>query len=221
MPVKFNQYWTVNQDRAKEYQKFVVKKFIPGINKLGIHTVAGWAVLIGGYSEIIFEGVTNDLELLELALRNPQYKDLNDELQNYVKSYKTKVLVSTGIKEAYSTDIKKDTIKFTQAWDVISTMKDEYQAFVTETFYPRMEGLGVQVASEWEVLIGDGPRIICEGRAEDTDTVHLISNLQRDIFRQSKQDLKKFVEHYESRILVFHIQKVKGYKSSSYEIIPV
>ncbi len=221
MPVKFNQYWTVNQDRVKEYQKFVIKRFIPGINKLGIHTVAGWAVLIGGYSEIIFEGVTNDLELLELALRNPQYKDLNDELQNYVKSYKTKVLVSTGIKEAYSTDIKKQTIKFTQAWDIVSNKKAAYKGFVSETFYPRLEELGIQVASEWEVLIGDGPRIICEGRAEDTDSVTLISNLQSDKFRESKQELKRFVEHYESRILIFHIQKVKGYKSSSYEMIPV
>ena len=177
--------------------------------------------MIGGYSEIIFEGVTNDLDLLELALRNTKYKELNDELQNYVRHYKTKVLVSTGIKEAYSTDIKPQTIKFTQAWDVHSHRRKDYNEYVTSSFYPRLEELGVHVASEWEVLIGDGPRIICEGRAEDTDTVTLISNLQSDAFRKSKQELKQFVEHYESRILTFHIHKIKGYKSYSYEIISV
>lgn len=221
MPVKFNQYWTVNQDTMSAYEQFLINKYIPGINKLGIHTVAGWSVLIGGYSEIIFEGVTSDLEILEIALRDAKYKALNDQIQNYVKNYKTKVLISTGIKEAYTTEIKKQTLKFTQAYDIISNKREAYDQFVLTSYYPLLEELGIQIASEWEVLIGDGPRIICEGRAEGQNADSLISNLQRDIYSKAKHKLKRFVEHYESRILTFHIHKVKGYKSSSYDIISV
>jgi hypothetical protein len=47
----------------------------------------------------------------------------------------------------------------------------------------------------------------------------LISNLQSSKFQKAKQGLKQFVENYESRILTFHIQKVLGYKSASYELI--
>ena len=112
MPVKFNQYWSVDFASTRDYEKFIIRKFIPGINKLGIHTVAGWTVLIGAYSEIILEGVTNDLELLEKALRDPKYRELNDDLQNFVKKYKTKVLVSTGKKDEYSKDIKKIQLSF-------------------------------------------------------------------------------------------------------------
>lgn len=219
MPVKFNQYWTVDFDKTKEYEKFVIRKYIPGINKLGIHTVAGWTVLIGGYSENILEGISNDLELLEKALRNKKYRELNDELQNYIKKYKTKVLVSTGKKDAYSKDIRKNTVKFSQTWDVISKSKDLYERYVTETFYPCVEQLGIKVAREWEVLIGDGPRIVCEGRAENIDSTTLISNLQSQKFQKAKQGLKQFIENYESRILTFHIQKILGYKSVSYELI--
>ena len=219
MPVKFNQYWTVDFDKTKEYKKFVIRKYIPGINKLGIHTVAGWTVLIGGYSENILEGISNDLELLENALRNKKYRELNDELQNYIKKYKTKVLVSTGKKDAYSKDIKKNTVKFSQTWDVISKSKDLYERYVTETFYPCIEELGIKVAREWEVLIGDGPRIVCEGRAENIDSTTLIHNLQSQKFQKAKQGLKQFIENYESRILTFHIQKILGYKSVSYELI--
>lgn len=219
MPVKFNQYWTVDFEKSKEYEKFVIRKYIPGINKLGIHIVAGWAVLIGGYSENILEGISNDLELLEKALRDKKYRELNDELQNYIKKYKTKVLVSTGKKDSYSKDIKKNTVKFSQMWDVISKNKDQYESYVTETFYPCLEDLGIKVAREWEVLIGDGPRIVCEGRAQDADSTALISNLQSKKFQKAKQGLKQFVENYESRILTFHIQKVLGYKSASYELI--
>jgi hypothetical protein len=80
-----------------------------------------------------------------------------------------------------------------------------------------LEGLGIHIAGEWEVFIGDGPHIICEGRINDIST--LISNMQTKQFRKIKQKLKNYVENYESRILSFHIQKVKGYKSASYNIV--
>ncbi len=217
MPVKLNHYWTIIQDKNEDYNKFMTKKFIPGVNKLGLHTVAGWSVLVGAYSEIILESVANDLDLLEVALRNQKFKDLKGTLLNYVKNYKTKVLVSTGKKDSYSIDIKEDTVKFNQSWDLIGTKKVEYGRYTKNEFYPLMEELGIFVAREWEVLIGDGPSIICEGRA--TDIENLIRNLQSKKFRQAKRELKEYTENYRSRILTFHIQKVKGYKSASYNLI--
>ena len=88
MPVKFNQYWTIDQEKKDDYVKFAMKEFIPGMNKLGIHVVAGWSVLVGGYSEIILEGVSGDLNLLEEALRNSRYKELRDGLLHHIKNYK-------------------------------------------------------------------------------------------------------------------------------------
>ena len=130
---------------------------------------------------------------------------------------KTKVLVKTGKKDSYSTDIRKDTVKFNQMWDLISDKKADYGRYTIDEFYPSLEELGISVAREWEVLIGEGPSIICEGRATDID--NLIRNLQSEKFRHAKRRLKEYVENYESRILTFHIQKIKGYKSASYNII--
>jgi len=219
MTVKFNQYWTIDHKVADDYQKFIIQKFIPGMNQLGVHTVAGWTVLIGAYAEIVFEGVSNDLDILERALRNEKFKELKENLQNYVRKYKTKVLVSTGKKEAYSIDIRENTVKFNQMWDVISRKAKNYEEFVLQNFYPCLEELGVSVAGEWEVLIGDGPHIICEGRAQAVET--LISGLQSKPFQTARQNLKKYVENYESRILTFHIKKTKGYKSASYDLVYV
>ena len=216
MTVKLNQYWTVLPGKTEEYNKFILKKFIPGVNKLGLHTVAVWSVLVGAYSEIMFESVTNDLDLLEQAMKNKKYKELKGDLLNYVKKYKTKVLVKTGKKDSYSSDIREDTVKFNQMWDLVGDKK-EYGRFVINEFYPLLEELGILVAREWEVFIGDGPSIICEGRAKDIN--NLIGNLQSDKFQEAKQKLKEFVENYESRILTFHIQKVKGYKSASYRVV--
>jgi len=219
MTVKFNQYWSVDFDKTQDYEKFIIRKFIPGMNKLGIHIVAGWTVLVGAYPSIFLEGISNDLELLERALRDKKYKELNDDLQNYVRNYKTRVLVSTGKKNDYSKDVQANTIKFNQVWNVISKTKDQYEKYVTQNFYPSLEELGVQVAGEWEVLIGAGPRIVCEGRAQDVDTNTLVSNLRSEKFQKAKRGLRQFIENYESRIFIFHIQKIIGYKSASYEVI--
>lgn len=216
MTVKLNQYWTVIPDKAEEYNKFILKKFIPGVNKLGLHTVAVWTVLVGSYSEIMFESVSNDLELIEKALKDKKYKELKADLLNYVRKYKTKVLVETGKIHTYSTDIREDTVKFNQTWDLVGD-KRQYGRFVIDEFYPLLEELGILVAQEWEVLIGDGPSMICEGRAMNINS--LIQNLQSDRFQKAKHKLKGFVENYDSRILTFHIQKIKGYKSASYRVV--
>jgi hypothetical protein len=217
MIVKLNHYWTVIPGKSEEYQKFIIKKFIPGVNQLGMHTIAVWSVLVGAYSEILFESVSNDLEIIERALQNKKYKELKADLLNYVRRYKTKVLVKTGKKDTYSIDIQEDTVKFNQMWDLFGDKKKQYGRYVIDEFYPLLEELGISVAREWEVLIGDGPSIICEGRAMDIGS--LINNLQSKKFQQAKQKLKEFVDNYESRILIFHIQKIKGYKSASYRLV--
>ena len=124
---------------------------------------------------------------------------------------------TTGKKDSYSTDIREDTVKFNQMWDLVSGKKEDYGRYTIDEFYPALEELGISIAREWEVLIGEGPSIICEGRATDID--NLIRNLQSDKFRYAKRNLKEYVENYESRILTFHIQKIKGYKSASYNIL--
>ena len=88
MAVKLMHYWTITPSKVDEYAEFIVNKFIPGINGLGVHTVAGWSVLVGAYSEVIVETVSNDLEQLESALKSAEYRRLKSDLLNYIKHYK-------------------------------------------------------------------------------------------------------------------------------------
>ena len=80
-----------------------------------------------------------------------------------------------------------------------------------------LEDLGILIAGEWEVLIGDGPRLLCEGRVNDVQS--LIGTFRARNFVKAKKCLKIILTSYESRILAFHIRKVKGYKSASYQIV--
>ena len=208
MPVKMNHYYTIVSKRSEDYGKFMVNEFIPGINELKLNMVAGWSVLVGSYSETIFESVSSDLLVLEEALRSPKYRQLNANLLNYVKSYKTKVLVSTGKVESYTTEFTQDSIKFNQTWDIISEKKADLDKFTVQEFYPCLEELGIKIAAEWEVLIGDSPHYICEGRVKDVS--QLLRGLQSEKFRNAKKKLRGFIENYQSRILSIHILKGSG-----------
>ena len=220
MTVKLMHYWTTIPSKVDEYAEFIINKFIPGINGLGIDTVAGWSVLVGSYSEVIVETVSNDLDQLELALKSTEYRRLKSDLLNYINHYKTKVLVPLKKEQGYSRDISEKTVKFNQVWDIITREKEDfkkYRQFVLSEYYPVLEEIGVHVAEEWEVLIGEGPRTICEGRVKNVET--LISGLQSGKFRQAKEALKTRVENYESRILSLHIMRDPDESSGHYRIV--
>ncbi len=204
MAVKLNQYWSIIPGKYDEYEKFLISEFIPGVNRLGLQTVAAWSVLIGAYSEIILENASDDLEMIEKTLKNSEYKSLKRNLLKVVKNYHTKVLLDTGRTESYTKHIEDGTIKFNQMWDVQNQKKDDYEKFLKDEFFPILEQLGVSVAGEWEILIGDGPGIICEGRV--TDLTSLISNLQSKKFQTAKRELKQRIENYRSRILTLHVK---------------
>lgn len=205
MAVKLNHYWSIIPGKYDEYETFVIQEFVPGVKQLGLNIVAAWSVMIGAYSDIVFENAGDDLELIEKALNDKQYKVLKQNLLKYVKKYQTKVLANTGRIDSYSMDIQQGTIKFNQMWDVQSGRKNEYEKFVIDEYFPVLKDLGILVAGEWEVLIGDGPGIICEGRV--TDINNLLINLQSKKFQNAKKGLKQLVEDYRSRILISHIDK--------------
>ena len=220
MAVKLMHYWTIIPSTRDDYAKFIINKFIPGVNRLGLHTVAGWSVLVGSYSEVIMETVSSDLDQLEAAFKTTEYRRLKSELLNLVKSYKTKIMVPIKKRGSYSMSIAKDTIKFNQMWDVITLTKENYtlyEEFVTHEFYPLLEEMGVHLSGEWDVLIGDEPHTVCEGRV--TDVAALIPALQGSKFRRAKQKLKQYVENYQSRILSFHVRKIMGSRYEGYEMV--
>ncbi|THB81743.1 MAG: hypothetical protein D3926_00550 [Desulfobacteraceae bacterium] len=217
MSIKVNHYWSVVPKSQEEYQKFVIKKFIPGINHLGMHTVAVWSVIVGEFSEIICETACSDLEWVEKALTHKRYRALKTDLLRYVNGYHTKVLLNTGKVSSYTMDIHEDAVKFNQMWDVRSHKTGEYEYFMTHDYIPSLKEIGISVAGEWEVIIGDGPGIICEGRVSDVAT--LIYNLRSRQFQDKKRELKQLVENYRSRILAFHARKIKSFRSTSYQLV--
>jgi len=215
MAVKFNEYWNIFPASVDQYVDFMKRYRIPTLNQLGINVVAMWCVLIGSSPQIISEGIAENLDQLEVVLKNDDYSKTATQLLHFVTDYKSKVMVPTGRFQHLPRVSEKGTVKFSQYWDVIPGKEHDYDQFIKNAFYPAMEAIGIRVGGEWKVLIGESPNIFFEGRCDHAEQLLAALNSQR--FRTMKYELMKLVTNYSSRVLVFHAFKAKGGKNQDYE----
>ena len=215
MAVKFNECWNVVPGSLNEYIEFMKCSRIPTMNQLGINVAAIWCVLVGASPQIISEGIAENLDQMEGALKSGDYSKTTNQLLHFVTDYRSKVLVPTGRFKHLPRVTEKGTVKFSQYWDVIPGKEDEYDHFIKNEFYPAMEDIGIQIGGEWKILIGESPNMFFEGRCEHAE--HLVIALNSQKFKTMKYELMKLVSNYSSRVLVFHAFKAKGGSASDYE----
>jgi len=219
MAVKFNEYWNVVPASMDEYIDFMKRSRIPTMNRLGINVAAIWSVLVGASPQIVSEGITENLDKMEGALKSSDYAKTTTQLLHFITDYRSKVLVPTGRFQHLPRVTQKGTVKFSQYWDVIPGKEDEYDRFIKGEFYFAMEDIGIQIGGEWRILIGESPNIFFEGRSEHAE--QLLAALNSQKFRINKAELLKLVSNYSSRVLVFHAFKAKSGSASDYEFFSV
>jgi hypothetical protein len=215
MAVKFNECWNIVPASMNEYIDFMKRSRIPTMNQLGINVAAIWWVLVGASPQIVSEGIAENLDQMEGALKSGDYSKTTNQLLHFVTDYRSKVLVPTGRFKHLPRVTEKGTVKFSQYWDVIPGKEDDYDHFIKNEFYPAMEDIEIQIGGEWKILIGESPNMFFEGRSEHAE--QLLAALNSQKFRTSKYELMKLVTNYSSRVLVFHAFKAKGGSASDYE----
>jgi hypothetical protein len=215
MAVKFNEYWNIVPASIEEYVDFMKRSRIPTLNRLGINVAAIWCVLIGGSPQICSEGLAENLDQMEGALKSDDYSKTATQLLHFVTDYKSKVMVPTGRFHHLPRVTEKGTVKFSQYWDVIPGKEEEYDRFMKNEFYQAIEAIGIRIGGEWKILIGESPNTFFEGRCDHVE--QLLTALNSQKFRTMKYELMMFVSNYSSRILVFHAFRAKGAKSQDYE----
>ena len=219
MAVKFNEHWNIIPEHFDEYVEFMQQWRIPTMNNLGIKIVALWGALIGASPQIISEGVAEDLDKVEMGLKSDEFKKTNIKLLQLVTDYRSKILIPSGRFPHLPRVIEKGNVKFSQYWDIIPGKEKEYDDFIRTVHYPAMEEIGIRVAGEWYVLIGESPHIFYEARADMAE--QLLNALRNPKFRVIKRDLLKLVRNYSSRVLVFHAFRAKGGTADDYEFFLV
>ena len=96
MSVKLITTWDISAEQEQDYFEFVVREFIPGVQRMGFELSDAWATVYGTSPQIMVSAMLPDVKEARQVLKSAEWRDLNNNLQNYVKNYKQKIVTARG-----------------------------------------------------------------------------------------------------------------------------
>lgn len=96
MNVKVIMSWDIIEGREQEYFEFVVRNFMPSVQKLGMALSDAWVTIYGDHPQILVGAVVSGLEKAQLIINSEAWDRLNSRLLHYVKNYELKVAPLEG-----------------------------------------------------------------------------------------------------------------------------
>ncbi len=92
MAVKLLMTWDILPGREQEYFEFVVRDFIPGMQRLGLEPSDAWFTMYGEQPQILVAAQMDNLGAVERVLTMPDWKELSDRLLEYVANFNYKIV---------------------------------------------------------------------------------------------------------------------------------
>ena len=96
MAVKLLMTWDMVPGREQEYFEFLVREFVPGMQKLGIQPSEAWYTTYGDAPQMLTGFVAEDVDVMRNALETEQWATLSERLFEFVTNFKSNVVRATG-----------------------------------------------------------------------------------------------------------------------------
>ncbi len=84
--------WDIRPGRNQEYSEFMMREFVPGLNRMGLTPSEAWLSVYGEGPQIMMEAAVEELEMAREVLASTQWRELQDKLEEYVDGYQQKVV---------------------------------------------------------------------------------------------------------------------------------
>lgn len=92
MAVKLLMTWDILPGREQEYFEFVVRDFIPGLQRMGMEPSDAWFTMYGNQPQIMAAAQMNSIQDLQTILDSTDWEGLTRQLMEYVENYEFKVV---------------------------------------------------------------------------------------------------------------------------------
>lgn len=95
MAVKLLMSWDIKPGREQEYFEFVVREWLPGLQKLGVEPADAWYTMYGTSPrtpQILAAGVVDTLRTMRSILDTEEWHALKSQLLTFVENYDQKVI---------------------------------------------------------------------------------------------------------------------------------
>ena len=88
--------WDVAPGHDQDYFEFVVREFLPGVQRLGFELSDAWATAYGNRHQILIGAILQTRSKAEELLESPDWKSLNNKLQDFITNYAEKIVLARG-----------------------------------------------------------------------------------------------------------------------------
>jgi len=95
-PVKLIINWDIVQEREQEYFEFLIREFLPGMQKMGFELSDAWATVYGNEPQIMVAAILPSPEQAEELLLSDDWISLHNRLMDYVENYSQKLVSARG-----------------------------------------------------------------------------------------------------------------------------
>lgn len=92
MAVKILMTWDILTGQEQDYFEFVVRDFIPGMQKLGMEASDAWFTVYGNWPQILAAMQSPSVNLLQKMLDSAEWKELTSRLMEYVENFDYKIV---------------------------------------------------------------------------------------------------------------------------------
>ena len=96
MNIKVIMSWDIIPGREQEYFEFVVRRFMPGVQKLGMALSDAWVTIYGDHPQILVGAVIPGRDKAREIINSEAWEQLNDRLLDFVQNYELKLAPLQG-----------------------------------------------------------------------------------------------------------------------------
>ncbi len=90
--VKVLMTWNVQPDKDREYFEFLVKQFLPGMQRLGLQPTDAWFTAYGEGPQVLAAALVPSYEAARYILASEAWRLLERKLLEYVTDYRYKII---------------------------------------------------------------------------------------------------------------------------------
>lgn len=88
--------WDILPGREQDYFEFVVREFVPGMQRIGIQPTEAWFTQYGDQPQILTGGIAENFSEMQSALGSEDWQELRDQLSAFVTNFSMKVVKASG-----------------------------------------------------------------------------------------------------------------------------
>lgn len=96
MPGKLIMTWDINPEHEQDYFEFVVREFLPQVQKLGFQLSDAWITVYGNQPQIMVGVMQPSIAQIQQVMNSDQWAALISKLLGFVTNYEWKVVPASG-----------------------------------------------------------------------------------------------------------------------------